>query len=145
MSEMKKASLFAMIAAAIIALSLIASYSPRDESNEIPAWILAERVVFPPSETAVELHEHNFSHIPLLAEALEKADDAQSRGLAHTMELVNCTNSEARELIGFLGGEYSPLRTDYPFKIRLILPVIGDNYKLYQILITFSWKRPMLA
>jgi hypothetical protein len=145
MSNMKKASLFAMIAAAIIALSLIASYSPRDESNEIPAWILAERVVFQPSETTVDLHEHNLSQLPLLAEALEKADDAQSRGMAHPMELVNCTNSEARELIGFLGGEYSSLRTEYPFKIRLILPVIGDNCKLYQIFIMFSWKRPRLA
>lgn len=114
-------------------------------SYSTPAWILAERIYFPSSETAVELLEHDLSQLPLLAEALEKADEAHSRGLAHPRELISCANGEARELIQFLGGGHSSLGTDHSFKIRLVLPALGDNHKLYQILISFRWTRPMLA
>ena len=117
------------------------SESYRNDLQNIPAWILASRFSYSSHpETIIEVDEQEVSKFPLLVEALKKADE-----VAHPIELINCTNNEAKKIIEFLGGEYLSVRTDYGFDIKLVLRAHGDNYKFYSIFIMFSWERPKMA
>jgi hypothetical protein len=111
----------------------------RNESQKIPAWILANRFASTSHLKAIiEVDKQYVTKFPILVEALKKADETEELIFPHPYELIESTNYEARRIIKLLGGKYSSSRKDYPFDIKF-------DDKLYSISITFSLERPMIA
>jgi hypothetical protein len=137
---MKKVNLFVVILGLALALGIfgIYDYYSRKESQDIPAWIMADRfnrTSYP--ETIIKVTEIDSSKLSKLVDAILKADNANSVGLPHPLEMLKLSNYEAREIIKFLGGRYSSERKDYSFLINL-----GE--KLYSIYMVFSREPPPL-
>ena len=136
---MKKVNLFVVLLGLALALGIfgIYDYYSRKESSDIPAWIMAgrfNRTSHP--ETIIKVTEIDSSKLPKLVEAIMKADKAESLG-QHMPGMFKLSNHEAREIIKFLGGKYSPDRKNYWFDINL-------DKKLYHVSIIFSSERPVI-
>ena len=137
---MKKVNLFVVLLGLALALGIfgIYDYYSRKESSDIPAWIMAgrfNRTSHP--ETIIKVTEIDSSKLPKLVDAILKADNAHSVGLAHPLGMLKLSNDEAREIIKFLGGKYSSDRKDYWFEINL-------DEKLYSVNIIFSSEQPVI-
>ena len=105
-----------------------------------PAWIMVERIAYTSHTRIIQITEQDLTKYPKLNEAIQEAEAARLKHLAHPTEMIKLTNSEGKALVEFLSGKQvnAPEVMEHGFVIRY-------DENLYFVSIIFSSYPPVIS
>jgi len=107
------------------------------ERLEIPGWIMAEKCGYISDDEIVQVTASDLLSYPKLDLALQEAEIASLKHLAHPLEMIKLTNSEAKAIVEFLTGKQANA-TEYMFAVNY-------NETLYSVFMIFTWTQPIIS
>ena len=92
------------------------------------------------SHEIVHVTARDLLSYPKLDLALQEAEIASLKHLAHPMETIKLTNYEAKAVVEFLSGKPANATEDMTHGFA-----VNYNETLYSVSITFSWTQPIIS
>lgn len=122
--------------------------------GEIPGWIMADKIAYISDEgfhvmyfsDPSSMHIPQIVHVtardllsyPKLDLALQEAEIANLKHLAHPLEMIKLANCEAKAIVEFLSGKQANATEGVTYDF-----VVNYNETLYSVSMILTWIRPI--
>jgi len=105
-----------------------------------PGWIMAAKIAYTSDNEIVQVTARDLLSYPRLDLALQEAEIASLKHLAHPTEMIKLTNYEAKAIVEFLSGKQANATEDMTYGF-----VVSYNETLYSVSMIFSWTQPIIS